>query len=95
MKIHDVTFEHAEWKKDCQDKSDFDFPVVSVSCRYWGRDQTCRPYLMLGGKVIASLPEGEFIEGESEAECKYKVEQWVRGKIEKMFGILLKNEGGH
>lgn len=99
MKIHDVTFGNGQggdvgWTKDCGQKWDLDFPVVSVSCRYWG-DHTCRPYLMLGDKEIASLPDGEYIEGETEAECKYKTEQWVRGRIEKMFGILLQKEGGH
>ena len=74
MKIGGIDFEDAVWKPDCQGKWDFDFPLVRVSSRYWP-DFTATSSIMFGDKEI--IHTDDYIRGESEAEVKFKVEQWV------------------
>lgn len=79
MKIEGISFE-AEWTNDCCGKQDLDFPVVNVSTRYWP-DYTAKPSIYLGEKVLYELPAEIYIEGQTEAECKYKTEQWIKEKL--------------
>jgi hypothetical protein len=83
MKINGIEFEQTEWTTDCGGKQDFDFPVLGVSTRYW-QDYTARPHIYLGDKILVELPKGEYIKGESEAECKMKVESWVKENLSKI-----------
>ncbi|MBO8161133.1 MAG: hypothetical protein H0Z24_05805 [Thermosipho sp. (in: Bacteria)] len=86
MKIKGINFE-AEWTKDCGSKENFDFSVIRVDTRYWG-DYTAKPSIYLGDKVLYELPKEQYIEGDSEIECKYKTEQWIKEKLEKLIDII-------
>jgi len=95
MNIDNIEFESFEfgevqWTKDCQGKQDFDFPVVYVSTRYYP-DHTAKPSIYLGDKLIAGLPDGECITGETETECKYKAEEWIRREVSKIMQKLAIN----
>lgn len=86
FKVNNIEFE-AEWSNDCSGKQDLDFNIISVSTRYWP-DYTARPSIYLGTKVIHALPRGIYIEGNSEQDCKEKVETWIREKITEIINKL-------
>lgn len=85
MRINEIEFE-TEWTSDCQGKQDFDFNVLTVSTRYWP-DNTAKPAIYLGEKVLVK-PE-EYICGETETECKYKTEQWIKENLSKLLEKIL------
>jgi len=76
MKISNAEFD-AKWTLDCQGKQDFDFPVLSVSCRYYP-DYTVIASIYLGKE---ELLDSGWIKGETETECKYKAEEWVKQNL--------------
>ena len=86
MKIENVTFKYnfefdeLGWKGECEGTQDLDFPVLYVTTRYY-LDFTSTPTIYLGETVLFELPDGEYIEGDSEAECKDKTEQWIKEKL--------------
>ena len=79
MEIKGYRFE-AEWKHDIQDKDDFDFPVLQVLTRYWGRDNTAKPAIYLGETIIKEY-EG-YIQGKDENETKRLAEKWIKEQLE-------------
>jgi hypothetical protein len=76
MKIEHIEFK-AEWTSDCCGKQDYDINIIRVSTRYWP-DYTVKSTIYLGDAVIY---ETDYIVGESEADCKVKVEKWVKEKV--------------
>lgn len=88
MEIKNIEF-YTEWTNDCSGKQDFDFPVLRVSTRYWP-DHTAKPSILLGREyVLAELPDKQYIEGRTEAECKQKVEEWVKKEITKILDKII------
>jgi hypothetical protein len=79
----------AKWTNDCQDKQDYDFDVLKVCTRYYGRDYSSIPSIMLGDEVIKE--PNEYLFGVSESDCKAKAEQWIDKELEKILDILKKN----
>lgn len=87
MKISNIEFKEAVWTPDVAGKQDFDFPVLSVSTRYW-RDHTARPSIWIGNEPFIELPKGVYIQGESEEECKLKVEEWLKENLSKIISKI-------
>lgn len=88
IKFRNFEFEEVEWTLDCCGKQDFDFPVAYVETRYWP-DHTAKPSIFLGNKVIAELPDGKYITGETEKECKDNVEQWIKQELCKIIDKII------
>lgn len=85
-----------KWTHDGCCKQDLDLPILSISTRYWS-DFTAQPSFLLGNTGIYDDDDGDckvlleaknYIEGESEEDCKVKVKQWyidnLKTAIEKL-----------
>lgn len=79
MKVDKYEFE-TEWEYDIQDKWDFDFNVLRVSTRYWGRDNTAKPSIMLGEEKLVTY-DG-YIKGKDEQETRKLAEKWIKEQLE-------------
>ena len=87
MKINGIEFECA-WTLDCQQKQDFDFPIINVSTRYWP-DHTAMPSIYIGDVLGGfELKPETYITGNSETECKYNTEQWIKAEVKKILTVL-------
>ena len=86
--VYNFDFQDIGWKEDCGGKQNLDFPVLYVETRYYP-DFTASPTIYLGETEIAKLPEGEYITGESEIECKYKTEQWIKENLSAIIKKIL------
>lgn len=87
MIINNIEFD-TWWSMDCGGKQDFDFGVLKVSTRYWP-DFTAKPAILLGNKEIYFLPANEYIRGDSEVECKYLTEMWIKEKLTEVINKLI------
>lgn len=85
MKIGKYNFE-AEWLRDCGGKQDFDFGILKVDTRMW-RDNSFSACIVLGEEPLI---ESEIIYCDSEIECKYKAEQWIKENVEKIICKILR-----
>lgn len=93
MKIENIKFEYnfdfeeIHWKGDSS-RQNLDFPVLYVETSYWG-DFTAKPSIFLGEIEIAKLPDEEYITGETEAECKFKTEQWIKEQLSEIIKKII------
>lgn len=97
MKVFDI-INKSQWTPDCCGKWDLDFTLLKCSTRYW-RDYTASPSFIcplcdadgreLDYLTVLELQDGEYIRGESEEECKFKVRQWYKDNLLKAIEILL------
>lgn len=87
-----------KWTPDCFGKQNLDMPILSISTRYW-TDFIAQPSFLLGNTGIYDdndedykvlLEPKDYIEGESEEDCKVKAKQWymdnLKIAIEKLLG---------
>lgn len=85
----------ARWIEDCGDKQDFDFPVLSVSTRVYGRDNTAYPSILLftDGNVhddYITLARAD-IEGDTLSQTKAEAEKWIRDRLFEIVPLILDN----
>lgn len=88
MQIDNYEFDEAEWKTDCQDKQDFDFPVLKVLTRYWGRDNTAKPTIYLGETILTEYIG--YIKGKDEEETKSLTEKWIKEQVSELINKITK-----
>lgn len=90
MKLEDYIDDillNAQWKKDCQDKSDYDFNVITVTTRFYGRDNTSIPSINIGDKTF--IKPNQYITGETESDCKQKTEKWIKDELTHLISLLI------
>ncbi len=88
----------AEWTLDCQGKQDYDGEIISISTRYWpsnyqsNKKVSAKCSLHLNFKDYPEYIElvSQEFEGDTEAEVKFKVEQFAQLQFDKVVGLLPK-----
>lgn len=83
---------NARWKPDLGGKQDFDFPLISSSCRYYD-DNTAYVSILLyldgdnqGDYITLATTE---VKGGTEAETKAAAETWLREQAAKVVACSL------
>jgi hypothetical protein len=91
----------ADWRPDCQGKWDYDGRLFSISSRYWPASRWTDKHSATASIVLnhgkpnkygfgdqIKLAEHEF-EGDTEAEVKAQVEEWVKDICTRAFRLAI------
>lgn len=89
---------NAEWTQDCSQKQDYDGSIISLSTRFWPPRYQSNAKFSAKSSIhldFKNYPEyleliSKEFEGDTEAEVKFKVEQWAQEQYERIIHILPK-----